>query len=242
MELENNGFESAETPEVAEPADVASEEMGEAAELPTEPTESPEEQPEPTEQSRQDAAFAQMRRDNQELQRQLQEQQRIAQDLQNALGLYFEGDTAEDLSIAARAYAEQRSADDVRQDYEREREFERISAENRTLQEQLTDIQVDRLMREALTEIQSIDPTVKDLESLGNDFADFIAAGLSTKQAYYAAKSLESNEKIYAPPSIGKAQNQPVERDYYTSEELDLLTDEEINANRDKVWRSMNRL
>lgn len=241
MDYETN-VQSAEMQEVAEPAVEESAEMTEVAE-PSEPEQAAPTEPQPdSRRSDSDAAFAEMRRANADLQKQLQEQQRQAQQLQEALGLYFEGDTAEDLFLAARAYAEKRSEEDVRADYEKEREYARLTAENKTLQEQLTDIQVDRLMREALTEIQSIDPTVTSLESLGNDFADFIAAGLSTKQAYYAAKSLEANEKVYAPPAIGKAQNQPVERDYYTSEELDNLTDEEINANRDKVWRSMNRL
>ena len=245
MDFDNTESQSVEMTEVAEPSDVESAEMTDAAapsepEPANEPAEAP--KPQNDQQSKQDAAFAEMRRRNEELQRQLQEQSRIAQELQNALGLYFDGETAEDLSIAARAYAEERSQEDVRKDYEREREFQRLTAENKSLQSQLTDIQVDRLMHQALTEIQGIDPSVESLESLGESFANYIAAGLSTKEAYYASWALEANERVVAPPAIGKAKNMPVERDYYTSEELDQLTDEEINNNREKVWRSMNRL
>lgn len=238
MDFDNNET-SAEMQEVAEPADVESEEMTEVAE-PSESQGVPEQQ---TERSA-DAAFAEMRRQNQAYQQELEQQKRITKALQDALGLYFEGDDPEELALAARAYAEERSIDDVRQDYEHEREFMRMQEDNKLLRDQLMDLQVDSMMREALLELQSIDPSITDLESLGQDFANYIAAGLSTKQAYYATRALQANEKVFAPQSIGKVQSQSLERDYYTSEEIDALTDEELD-NPDvwnKVMRSMARL
>jgi hypothetical protein len=97
-------------------------------------------------------------------------------------------------------------------------------------------------MREGLREVQAIDPNVKSLDDLGDTFTNLIANGIPTKQAYYAAKAMELNEKVLAPTAIGRVSDTKAERDYYTSEELDNLTDEEMDANWDKVMRSMGRL
>jgi hypothetical protein len=159
-----------------------------------------------------------------------------------ALSRYFEGESVEDLVINANAYAEQRDPEDYRQDYERDREYEDLKLRNKELEEQLLDAEVDRLMREGLREVQAIDPNVKSLDDLGDTFTNLIANGIPTKQAYYAAKAMELNEKVLAPTAIGRVSDTKAERDYYTSEELDNLTDEEMDANWDKVMRSMGRL
>ena len=159
-----------------------------------------------------------------------------------ALSRYFDGETAEELSINANAYAEERDPDEYREEFEQSREFERLQEENKTLQDRLLDAEVDRLMREGLREVQSIDPNVKSLEELGGSFADFIRAGLPTKEAYYATKAMELKEKVFAPDAIGKVSDTKTERDYYTSAELDVLTDEEMDENWDKVMRSLSRL
>lgn len=228
---ENIMNESAETQEVAEPETEAleSEETQEVAETASE-TETPTEATEqPTHQrTEQDAAFAEMRRQNQQM--------------MAALSRYFDGDSVEDLVINANAYAEQRDPEDYRQDYERDREYEDLKLRNQELEEQLLDAEVDRLMREGLREVQAIDPNVKSLDDLGDTFTNLIANGIPTKQAYYAAKAMELNEKVLAPTAIGRVSDTKAERDYYTSEELDNLTDEEMDANWDKVMRSMGRL
>ena len=229
---ENYNVESAETPEVAEPETEALEESAETqdvAEPATETDNSEESYEQPTHQrSEADAAFAEMRRQNQQM--------------MAALSRYFDGDSVEDLVINANAYAEQRDPEDYRQDYERDREFEDLKLRNQELEEQLMDAEVNRLMREGLREVQAIDPNVKSLDDLGSTFTNLIANGIPTKQAYYAAKAMELNEKVLAPTAIGRVSDTKAERDYYTSEELDNLTDEEMDANWDKVMRSMGRL
>lgn len=230
--------ESVETQEVAEPEmdDLGSEETQEVAETAPETEDSEQYYEEPTHQrSDADAAFAEMRRQNQALQ---QEREMMMQ----ALSRYFEGDSVEDLVINANAYAEERDPDDYRADFERDREYEALKARNADLEGQLLSAQVDRLMREGLREVQAIDPNVKSLDELGEPFTNMIAAGLSTKEAYYAAKAMELKEKVLAPDAIGRVSDTKAERDYYTSEELDNLTDEEMDANWDKVMRSMGRL
>lgn len=236
---ENYNVESAETQEVAEPETEALEESAETqdvAEPATDTDNSEESYEEPTHQRTEaDARFAEMRRQNQALQ---QEHDMMMQ----ALSRYFDGDSVEDLVINANAYAEQRDPEDYRQDYERNREYEDLKQRNAELEEQLLDAEVNRLMREGLREVQSIDPNVKSLDELGSTFTNLIANGIPTKEAYYAAKAMELKEKVLAPDAIGRVSDTKAERDYYTSEELDNLTDEEMDANWDKVMRSMGRL
>ena len=238
MDENINNTESVESQEVAEPETEAleSEETQEVAETAPETTDSEETQSEPThERTEQDAAFAEMRRQNQTLQHEREM-------MMAALSRYFDGDDVEELVINANAYAEQRDPEEYRQEYERNREYDELVARNEELERALVNVEVDRRMQDGLREIQLIDPNVKSLEELGQPFFNLVAAGVPTLEAYYGAKAMELKEKILAPDVIGRVSDTKAERDYYTSEELDHLTDEEMDANWDKVMRSMGRL
>ena len=232
--------ESAETQEVAEP-ELDVEESAETQEV-AEPDTAESTTEESGGKTAQDAAFAEQRRRIQELEEQLYTSSYEHDLMMAALSRYFDGETAEELSINANAYAEEVDPDVYRETFEHDREFDRLQAENQSLHDQLIDAQVERLMREGLREVQEIDPNVKSLEELGDKFSDFIRAGLPTKEAYYATKAMELKEKIFAPDAIGKVSDTKAERDYYTSAELDALTDEEMDANWDKVMRSLSRI
>lgn len=231
---------SAEIQEVAEPETEveASEETQEVAEPVTE-TESPEVN---SGRTAQDSAFAEQRRRIKELEEQNAELQSSNDTMFSSLQRYFDGDTAEELSINANAYAEQRDPEEYRAEWEHNREFEQLKAQNEALERQLRDVQVSQLMRDGLADIQAIDPSVKSFEDLGESFLRFVSSGLTSKEAYYATKAMDAKEGVHAPDSIGKVHDTNVERDYYTSEELDHLTDAEMDANWDKVQRSMSRL
>lgn len=235
--MDENYNESAEIQEVAEPETEAleSEETQEVAETAPD-TDNSESTEQPTHQrSDADAAFAEMRRQNQALENEKRQ-------MMEALQRYFDGESVEDLVINANAYAEQRDPEEYRQDYERDRDYEDLKARYESLEDELLNAQVDRLMQEGLREVQAIDPNVKSLDELGDSFARLIANGVPTKEAYYASKAMELKEKILAPDAIGRVSDTKAERDYYTSEELDNLTYEEMDANWDKVMRSMGRL
>ena len=232
--------ESAETQEVAEP-ELDVEESAETQEV-AEPDTAESTTEESSGKTAQDAAFAEQRRRIQELEEQLHTSSYEHDLMMSALSRYFDGETAEELSINANAYAEEVDPEVYRETFEHDREFDRLQAENQSLHDQLIDAQVERLMREGLREVQEIDPNVKSLEELGDKFSDFIRAGLPTKEAYYATKAMELKEKIFAPDAIGKVSDTKAERDYYTSAELDALTDEEMDANWDKVMRSLSRI
>ena len=235
---ENTNIESAEIQEVAEPEMDEALESAETQEVadPDEAEYSEETQEVEThERTEADARFAEMRRQNQQL-------ERDAQMMREALSRYFEGETAEELSINANAYAEERDPDEYRQEWEREQDYERAIRENEELRDRMLEMEIDKRMEEGLREVKEIDPNIKSLDELGESFIHMIAAGLTTKEAYYATLAMKNNEKVYAPDPIGRVSDNRVERDYYTSEELDNLTDEELDANWDKVMRSMDLL
>ena len=222
-EPETEALESAETQEVAEPETTA---------------ETPKEEPKSTGKTEQDAAFAEMRRQNQELER----NNRL---MREALLRYFDGETDEELSMKANAYAEQMSPEEYQQTWEHDREFERLQSENEALQSMLMDAEAERLMRDDLTAVQAIDPNIKSLDELGESFVKMRLNSempLTAEEAYYACKARELNSKVLAPDAIGKVSETKAERDYYTSAELDALSDEEMDANWDKVMRSLQRL
>ena len=241
---ENTNIESAEIQEVADPEMEDALEGAEEQEV-ADPDEAeyPEEdgyyEDEADEDGRTeaDAAFAEMRRTIEAL-------QRDNEMMSGALGRYFDGETAEELSINANAYADDRDPDEYRQEWEHNQQFEDLQAENDELKEELLNVQVERLMQEGLRDIQVIDPNVKSLEELGEDFGRFIAAGLTSTQAYWAVKAQEQNGKVQPPSAIGRVDDSHAEREYFTSEEIDNLTDEQLDdpVIWDKVMRSMKQL
>jgi hypothetical protein len=237
--MDENINESAEIQEVAEPeteTSLGAEEQEVAA--PDTAEDSYEVAEEPTHQrTEMDAAFAEMRRQNQQLERE-------AKMMREALSTYFEGDTAEELSINAHAYAQQRDPEEYRAEWEKQQDYERALQENEELHNMMLEMEVDRLMRDGLREVQEIDPNIKSLDELGEPFVKMIGAGLTTKEAYYATLAMNSKEKVFAPSPIGKVSDNRIERDYYTSEEIDNLTDEELDdpVIWEKVMKSMSLL
>ena len=237
--MEENINESAEIQEVADPEtdSLAGAEEQEVAEPDTAESSTEVAEEQAHQRTEMDAAFAEMRRQNQQLERE-------ARMMREALSTYFEGETAEELSINANAYAQQRDPDEYRKEWEKQQDYERAILENETLKEQMLELEVDRRMESALRTIQEIDPSVKSLDELGASFVNMIAAGLSDKEAYYATLAMNSKEKVFAPSPIGKVSDNRIERDYYTSEEIDNLTDEELDDPQiwEKVMKSMDLL
>lgn len=227
--------ETSETQETAEPAELADEQA--------EPADEQEEEYEediPQGKRSRDSAFAEMRRAREEAERrndelnarleELERAQREAELRQYGESIGLTEDEIEDVIADARA--------------EEEKELERrsLEEENERLNEELINIQIDRQMAKDLADIQAIDPSVKSLDELGEDFFQFIGGGMDGIHAYYAMKAMKEANSIKPAPKIGRANQASVPRDYYTSEELDALSQEEILANWDKVQRSMDKL
>lgn len=237
--MDENINESAEIQEVAEPEtdSLAGAEEQEVAAPDTAEDSNETAESAPQGRTEADAKFAEMRRQNEQLERE-------ARMMREALARYFEGETAEELSINANAYAEQRDPEEYRAEWEKQQDYERAIRENEALRDQMLEMEIDRRMQDGLREVQAIDPNIKSLDELGESFIHMIAAGLTTKEAYYATLAMNSKEKVFAPSAIGKVSDNRIERDYYTSEEIDNLTDEELDDPQiwEKVMKSMSML
>ena len=236
--------QGAEEQEFAEPAEEET-----AEEQYAEDTEDNED--EQSEQDKANAAFAEMRRRAEEAEKEKKElEEKLAQQ---------ERDSEKQSELAnAVAYARENGFSDeeieellaeVQAEQEAEDEYNSIVAENERLKKQVEELEdlklqfeYETMAQSDLRELQKIDPELTDLDDLGHEFVVLRSMGTSPERAYYMIKSADEATKprgAYAPGKINKAKQ---EAEYYTSEELDALSDEEIKANWEKVQRSMNRL
>lgn len=189
-----------------------------------------------TKKSDADAAFAQMRRDLEKAKKDLEASQAESKQFQDALGLFFQGD---DIIAQARAQAEERSLEDVKAEMKAQTDLSNANSEIATLREQLAEKEAESRMASDLREIQAIDPKVKSLDELGENYAKFIESGLSGKMAYYAAKAMENEGKATAPTAIGRVQQSAEEKTSFTKAEVDKMTPAEISKNYDAIRKSM---
>ncbi len=185
-----------------------------------------------------DSAFAELRRRAEAAERTNAELESQNQQMIEALGLYFEGGNPTDLSINARAHARNVSPEEERARYNEELRAKSMTEENEQLKQRIMDLEVQQLMSKGLSEIQAIDPSVKSLEDLGDTFAGYIRAGLSSTDAYYAVKARETSEKIVPPKTIGKVATAKGESGFFTKDEVEAMSDEDLEKNWDDVWAS----
>jgi hypothetical protein len=248
---------SVEMPEVADPTETQSEEIQEVADPDevvadeqhdeTEDTENnePEEGEEVAdEQDKSDKAFAAQRRRIAELEKELEKRDQEAADAQR------EAEKNEQLRniidfAKEQGYTEQEINDlieDVKADQEAEDERIKLQSEKEQLEDEVLRLQVEQMMTEDLKALQRIDPDLTDLDTLGEEFFALRSSGIEPVRAYHMIKTADEATKpkgAYAPGKLNKAKQ---ESEYYTSEELDAMSVEEIQANWEKVQRSMNRL
>lgn len=199
----------------------------------TEGAEEPEVAEQVTGKTDADTRFAAMRRE-------LEELRSTNKDLEEALGNFFEGDTEQKI-VSANAFAQNKTEDEIRAEIEAENEWNRLNEENEQLSNELLDIKTRAQMEHDLQEIQKIDPEVKDLDSLGKDYTDYIRAGLTGVQAYYATKAKNDAEKAVAPPEVGKVNQSEAPKDYFTREEVQGMSQEEVHKNYDIIRKSMSK-
>lgn len=193
-----------------------------------------------------DAAWARMRREKEDAQKELQAakaeiERLMAQDSARA-SAYERLTGSEDGEISALAEATGLSEDEVRAAMEEAEEQAQRELENAQLKKQIESLQADMYAKEDLTEIQKIDPTVASLEDLGDDFPSYISAGLSPQQAYWAVKAQETATMATPPKVVGKVATGAVEKDYYSQAEIDAMSSEQLTKNYKKILASWDRM
>ena len=119
-----------------------------------------------------------------------------------------------------------------------EEESVKKDLEIKRLQAEIDTINATAAMQRDLAKVQEIDPGVKDLGDLGEPFVNYIKAGLSAEDAYYAVKAKEINNRMVPPPVIGKVDNQPPEKEFFTREEVEAMSEEEQRRNYEKIIKS----
>ena len=197
--------EGVEEQEAAEP--VEPEEQGEEAPEIAEP-----ESEEPEGKTAADAAWANMRRRAEEAERLAAEREaeleslRAKQDAREAALANMDVDDID-------AIAEQTgmTRDEVLAAIEREEAAAEAEIRDREkdlqiqeLQSRIDEAEAEKAMAEDLAMLQKIDPKLKSLEELGDDFAAYISAGLTAEQAYYAIRGKELSTKAVPANPPGK--------------------------------------
>ena len=232
---------SVETSEVAEPTEeVTGEEVQEAAEPVSEET--VEEEPKKTEE---DAAWARMRREAESARAEAEAAQKELAELKAMQEAREEAESRltgqTDARIKALAEATGMSEDEVLAEIEAAEESAKKDLRIAELEAQVQEVEIDRIMQADLAEIQKIDPAIKSLDDLGDDYSGYIAAGLDAEQAYWAIKAKEAANKATPPKPAGEVKTSVPEKDYYTDAEIDAMSSEELTKNWKKVLASWDR-
>lgn len=122
-----------------------------------------------------------------------------------------------------------------------ELEAERAAKERESLEEELESLKVEKEMEKDLIEVRKIDPGVKSLVELGETFFKCVAAGMNATEAYHASRAVEEKTTPTPPAEIGKVNQSSVEKDFYTKEEVEAMTAEEVEKNLQKIEISMKK-
>lgn len=120
-------------------------------------------------------------------------------------------------------------------------EIDNLKREKEALQNEVDEQRAENMLARTLAEVQALDPSIKDINDLGESFVNYIKAGLSPKESYYAVKSAELKEHITPPKAPGKAHSEPKEKEYYSEDEVVRMTSEERTKHAYRIFDSLPR-
>lgn len=255
----NNENTEVQAPVVEEPTEATEETSTTEETLTTEETQAADEQPveRPAErkpQSREvNHQFKLMRQEQERLQRQIAEQQTANNRLLEALKGYGYSGSAEE--VAAQIAAAQRGISIEEFNAQEQQAAERAKAMMQNDPEYLAMKQkaeayeqaaFDNLFKSDLAAIKKAFPDFrgKTIDDLGDQFAALRANGVDAVTAYAAMQQAKQATAKPVPPVMGAVNQTPAEKEFYTSEELDRLTDKDLDDPSifARAMRSMTRL
>lgn len=248
-----------QAPVVEEPTEATEETSAPDETLTTEEPQTAEEQPveRPAErkpQSREvNHQFKLMRQEQERLQRQIAEQQTANNRLLEALKGYGYSGSAEE--VAAQIAAAQRGISIEEFNAQEQQAAERAKAMMQSDPEYLAMKQkaeayeqaaFDNLFKSDLAAIKKAFPDFKGktIDDLGDQFAALRANGVDAVTAYAAMQQAKQATAKPVPPVMGAVNQTPAEKEFYTSDELDRLTDKDLDDPSifARAMRSMTRL
>lgn len=191
---------------------------------------------EPVQQDRnfeKDSAFAKLRREAEQAKK---EKELLAKTFEM---FGFQG-TPEEIIDQANAHYLQKPIEEVKQERIKNEQVQTEEAKRQAELDYYRNREIERIMQDDLKRIQGIDPTVKSLEELGNDYFKLIESGLDAEIAFNAVQAKRQRETKIAPTEIGKVNAQSkTEKDFYSPSEVDKLTEKELND--PKVWERVRK-
>lgn len=237
---------SVETSEVAEPTEeVTGVEEQETAEPVSEESE------EPTGKTEEDAAWARMRREAEQAKKDLEAAQQELAEMKastEARSSAFSRLTGkgEDAEIAALAEVTGLSEDEVAEIYEREVESAQKDRRIEQLEEMVSTIQGERLYQADLDRLRKIDPSLKDLESLGDEYMRYMSAVdpetgapvMEPEDAYWAIKAKQQANQATPPKEVGKVATGTAEKTKFSDAEIDAMSSDQLKKNWKKILAS----
>lgn len=234
--------ESVEMQEVADPAVETGEEVQEVTDPESEATEPA---PEESGRTEADAAFAQMRREKEQYMSELQaaraeldalrEKEAQTEARNNAISK-LTGD--ENGQIAALAEVTGLSEEEIIAEMEAAEESAQKDLRIQQLEERINSVEAERLMQADLAVLQKIDPTIASLNDLGDEYVQYIQAGLDPENAYWAIKAKEQANHATPPKEMGKVNTGSAEKDRFTEAEIEAMTPEQRAKNYKKIIAS----
>lgn len=228
---------SEEMMEVAEPSEEIEVETSEESPEVAEP-ESEESVDEGRTKNDSDAAFAQMRREKQELERRIAELESANSEYDETLGLFFDGDN----KIAkAHAHYNSTSVEDEERALAERRESHKLADENERLSNELNDLRYERQKMADLKEIKKVHPdaSIEDVEELGEKFFAYRTMDISAVDAYEAIQMQKNKNK--PPKAMGKVKASPPQKDFFTRDEVEAMSQAEVKKNFEKIRNSMSK-
>lgn len=157
-----------------------------------------------------DSAYAKMRRDNEDKQKELESLKAEKDKLVKALGQFgFNGNTVDDQIDQANAYYTGRNVEDVRKERIAQAEKE---AEQNAMRDQLKyykEKELKERMDRDLSEIQKLNPNIRSFDDLPKDYFELVAKGIEGTRAYkllHAEGLFQNATQVAEQQAIAKIQ------------------------------------
>ncbi len=177
--------------------------------------------------------------------------------VKSVLGNYFEADTLEDMLIMAEAQAKGIEASELKSQMEataKEQEERNGLLEQLAYYQEQERVALEKqgaeMAKADLEALQAIDPSVKNLEQLGEDFVKLRFTVNPLTNEFYSVEEIYNHMKSKIKPlpdnsgKVQSTQKENVDAEFLTSEEVDKITADDYDKNPkllDIVRKSMSK-